>query len=240
MAWTLNSGAADSDSTTDGFIRSVTSGFVALRVTTTGTAVAPRGFGVSAGSVTVGLSTGGTAGTFISYSATATAGSFIFAATANGTGNFNTTLTNTSIGQSTVYALPDVGEATGRVLCKGSAAATDTALVKFSGTAGLVTSSTVLAANGNIYFPSAGTIVLKSSGAAATAGTTAAMSGTPGVVTVNTTAATATAKINVTRVTAGGTLGNVTVSRSAGVSFTITSTGNETSTFDWSIIESAA
>ena len=78
-------------------------------------------------------------------------------------------------------------------------------------------------------------------------GTTAAMSGTPGTITVTpgsanaaavaaSAAITSTAVIVLSRATAGGTLGNLSVgTRTAGTSFVINSTGNETSTIHWVI-----
>lgn len=70
-------------------------------------------------------------------------------------------------------------------------------------------------------------------------GTTAAMSGTPGAVTVTNSAVTANSVILYNRKTTGGTPGHVSYTISAGVSFTLTSTGNETSTFDYMIVEKA-
>jgi len=70
---------------------------------------------VTAGDMTVGLSTGGTAGRFVSFSATTTAGSLIMEHLANGSGNFNTTIrTSSAVGQNQVLSIPDVGNATGR------------------------------------------------------------------------------------------------------------------------------
>jgi ribulose-5-phosphate 4-epimerase/fuculose-1-phosphate aldolase len=62
------------------------------------------------------------------------------------------------------------------------------------------------------------------------------MSGTPGVVTVATTASSATALIFYSRRVTGGTMGNVSITAQDGTGFTLTSTGNETSTFNWWII----
>ena len=62
------------------------------------------------------------------------------------------------------------------------------------------------------------------------------MSGTPGAVTVATTASSATAKIFYSRATTGGTPGHVSITAQDGTGFTLTSTGNETSTFNWWII----
>ncbi|MDT7847184.1 right-handed parallel beta-helix repeat-containing protein [Streptomyces justiciae] len=61
-----------------------------------------------------------------------------------------------------------------------------------------------------------------------------------GTVTIPNTSVTANSRILIQRRVAGGTLGNLTYTKSAGVSFTINSTSNtETSTVDWVIFESA-
>jgi hypothetical protein len=64
------------------------------------------------GNITSGSS--GDAGTFISFPATAANGTFIFAA-ANAGGAFNTTVSNGTMGQSTVYTIADIGAATGGI-----------------------------------------------------------------------------------------------------------------------------
>ena len=78
-------------------------------------------------------------------------------------------------------------------------------------------------------------------------GTTAALSGTPGTITVTpgsanaaavaaSAAITANAVIVLTRASAVGTLGHLSVgTRTSGTSFVITSSGNETSTVHWVI-----
>lgn len=67
---------------------------------------------INAGNLQAGLS--GTAGTLISFPATAANGSFIFAA-ANAGGAFNTTISNGAMAQSTVYTLGDIGAASGGI-----------------------------------------------------------------------------------------------------------------------------
>jgi hypothetical protein len=62
------------------------------------------------------------------------------------------------------------------------------------------------------------------------------MSGTPGAVTVTTSAATTSSIILYSRKTTGGTPGQVSITAQPGGSFTLTSTGNETSTFNYQII----
>jgi len=59
------------------------------------------------------------------------------------------------------------------------------------------------------------------------------MSGSPGAVTVATTASSTTALIIYSRKTTGGTPGQVSITAQDGTGFTLTSTGNETSTFNW-------
>lgn len=78
----------------------------------TGTLSATSGITSSGGNITSGSS--GDAGTFISFPATAANGTFIFAA-ANAGGAFNTTLSNGTMAQSTVYTIGDIGAATGGI-----------------------------------------------------------------------------------------------------------------------------
>ncbi len=66
---------------------------------------------VDAGNVSAGLAAGGTAGTFVSYSATGSKGALILAGVAN-TGNTNTTISNAAMGQASVISIPDPGAAT--------------------------------------------------------------------------------------------------------------------------------
>lgn len=80
--------------------------------------------------------------------------------------------------------------------------------------------------------------ILINASAAATAsiGVSAAMSGSPGVVTVTTSAVTTASVILYSRKTTGGTPGEVSITAQPAGSFTLTSTGNETSTFNYLII----
>lgn len=66
----------------------------------------------TAGNITSGSS--GDAGTFISFPATAANGTLIVAA-ANAGAAFNTTISNGTMGQSTVYTVADIGAATGGI-----------------------------------------------------------------------------------------------------------------------------
>jgi hypothetical protein len=79
----------------------------------TGTLTASGAIASTAGNVTSGSS--GDAGTFIAFPATAANGTMIVAA-GNAGGAFNTTITSGTIGQSTVYTVPDIGAATGGVV----------------------------------------------------------------------------------------------------------------------------
>lgn len=73
---------------------------------------------VDAGNITAGIS--GTAGTLISFPGTAANGTLILAA-ANAGGAFNTTISNGSMGQSTVYTLPDILASTGGIVVSTAA-----------------------------------------------------------------------------------------------------------------------
>ena len=92
---------------------------------------------------------------------------------------------------------------------------------------------------GSIIAASAGQGVQVKEGTNAKMGVTGAM--TAGAITVSTTAVTATSRIFLTAQTTGGTAGALRVSaRTAGTSFTITSTsGSDTSTVAWFIVEPA-
>ncbi len=105
-----------------------------------------------------------------------------------------------------------------------------------SGTSLTATLGNITATNGNLILGTAGNKIVIATGANASVGTSAAMSGTPGAVTVATTACSATAKIFYCRATTGGTPGQVSITAQDGTGFTLTSTGNETSTFNWWII----
>jgi hypothetical protein len=120
-----------------------------------------------------------------------------------------------------------IGNATGNTAVTGSLNATTT----LTATLGAIT-----ATNGNVVLGTAGNKIVIATGANASVGTSSAMSGTPGAVTVATTACSATAKVFYSRATTGGTMGNVSITAQDATGFTLTSTGNETSTFNWWII----
>lgn len=79
----------------------------------TGALTASGAISSTAGPITSGSS--GDAGSFISFPATAANGTFIFEAL-NAGGAFNTTLRNSTMGQSSVLSFPDPGAATANVL----------------------------------------------------------------------------------------------------------------------------
>lgn len=94
----------------------------------------------------------------------------------------------------------------------------------------------ITATNGNLNLATAGNKLLIATGSNASTGVSGVMSGTPGAVTVATTACTASSVILYSRATTGGTPGQVSITAQSGTGFTLTSTGNETSTFNWLII----
>ena len=81
---------------------------------TTGALANLTGTAINAGSLQAGLS-GIASGTLISLPAAANNGSLIVAAV-NAGGAFNTTISNATMGQSTVYTIPDIGATTGNIV----------------------------------------------------------------------------------------------------------------------------
>lgn len=81
-------------------------------VVTSGTITSSGAITSTAGNITSGSS--GDAGTFISFPATGANGTLIMAAVDAG-GAFNTTISNGTMGQSTVYTIGDIGAATGGI-----------------------------------------------------------------------------------------------------------------------------
>jgi hypothetical protein len=135
-------------------------------------------------------------------------------------GTTNQVAVSTATGVATV-SLPSA------LIAPGSIAATTT----LTATLGAIT-----ATNGNLVLGTAGNKIIIPTGSNASAGTSGAMSGSPGAVTVATTASSSTALIYYSRKTTGGTPGQVSITAQDGTGFTLTSTGNETSTFNWWII----
>lgn len=90
---------------------------IAKFVDTTGTVDDTAGAAINSGNIQAGLS--GTAGTLISFPSVASNGTFIFAAVGNA-GNFNATVSpKSTLGQSTVYTIPDPSAATANFVLDG-------------------------------------------------------------------------------------------------------------------------
>jgi hypothetical protein len=111
----------------------VQSGYMAKFVDTAGTLDDTAGAAINAGNIQAGLS--GTAGTFISYPTTAANGSFIWAAVGNA-GNFAATVSpKSTLGQASVYTIPDPGAATANfVLDAGNATSISVLNLKYGAT----------------------------------------------------------------------------------------------------------
>lgn len=132
-----------------------------------------------AGSIQAGVS--GTAGTLISFPATAANGTLIISAL-NAGGAFNTTIRNSVMGQSSVISIPDPGAATANFLLNASASGQTISggLTLSTGNLG-VTLGNITAAAGNIAATlgsvSAGTTVTGGTGVTATTGNVTASAG---------------------------------------------------------------
>lgn len=114
----------------------------------------------------------------------------------------------------------------------GSIASTTTIT---SGTGITATTGNITATNGNLVLGTAGNKLSIATGSNASVGVSAAM--TTGAVTVATTACDASSIILYSRATTGGTVGQVSITAQSGTGFTLTSSsGTETSTFNWQII----
>jgi hypothetical protein len=204
-------------------------------INVTGAGVTTIGTG-GTGAVNIGNATGNTAvtgslstTTTLSATTTVTAGTGITSTT----GNITATAGNVAAGAA-VTATTTVTAGTGITSTTGNIVATAGAVN--AGTSMTATLGNITATNGNLSLGTAGNKIVIATGANASVGTSGVMSGTPGAVTVATTASSATAKIFFSRATTGGTPGNVSITAQDGTGFTLTSTGNETSTFNWWII----
>lgn len=144
------------------------------------------------------------------------------------------TTTTSLAATTTVTAGTGITATTGNITATAGAVSANTTVT--AGTTVTATLGNITATNGNLVMGTAGNKIIVPTGANASAGTSAAMTGTPGAVTVATTACSATAKVFYCRATTGGTPGNVSITAQDGTGFTLTSTGNETSTFNWWII----
>lgn len=96
----------------------VVANHIALFQDTTGTVDDTAAVAINNGPIQAGLS--GTAGTLISFPATAANGSLILAAV-NAGAAFNTTISNGTMAQSTVYTMGDIGASTGGLVVATSA-----------------------------------------------------------------------------------------------------------------------
>jgi len=113
---------------------------------TVGTLTEDPGTAISGGNIQAGLS--GTAGHFASFPSAATSGQLDLTAVAN-SGNFTVTISNASHGQATTYAIPDVGNANGRLLAGATATPFVTNhILTASGTGGVVSDNAATAING--------------------------------------------------------------------------------------------
>lgn len=108
-------------------------GYMAKFVDVLGTLDDTAGAVINAGNIQAGLS--GTAGTFISYPTTAANGNFIWAAVGNA-GNFSATVSpKSTLGQASVYTIPDPGAATANfVLDAGNASVISVLNLKYGAT----------------------------------------------------------------------------------------------------------
>lgn len=110
---------------------------------------------INAGNIQAGLA--GTAGTLISFPATASNGSLIISAL-NAGGAFNTTIRNSVMGQSSVISIPDPGLATSKFLLTDSAGSQTIATGNLVLTLGNLTVSAgnITATSGNVIAGSSG------------------------------------------------------------------------------------
>lgn len=134
------------------------------------------------------------------------------------------------------------GAATLTGVCIGNGTSAITATNTPSGLTSLSANSLTAAAgnitatNGNLVLSTAGNKLSIATGSNASVGVTASMSGTPGVIAVSNTSTTASSIILYSRATTGGTPGEVSITAQSTSGFTLTSTANETSTFNYVII----
>lgn len=128
---TANELAVFSD--TDGDIKApTTTTTLPQALSVTGTVTASGAIAATAGNITAGSS--GNAGNFIGFPATAANGTFIMAPV-NAGGAFNTTISNGTMGQSSVITIPDPGTATSKfVLQDGNNTALSVLNLKYGAT----------------------------------------------------------------------------------------------------------
>lgn len=113
----------------------------------TGTLSNLTGTAINNGTIQSGLLAGGIVGSFVAYPTTTLSGFLELLPTVNGSGNFNTIITNAaSVAQSQTISVPDVGAATGQFVAK-TAAFVSGNFPQNSGTAGLVIDSGLAVSN---------------------------------------------------------------------------------------------
>ena len=118
---------------------------MAVFTDTVGTLADNTSVAINGGNIQAGLS--GTAGYLASFPATAATGSFHVTAVSN-TGDTLVTLSNVAHGQASVYSIPDVGNALGRVLVGATATPfTASHILASSGTGGIVADSGIATAS---------------------------------------------------------------------------------------------
>jgi hypothetical protein len=153
-------------------------------------------------------------------------GNIVLAGTAN-------QITATSAGHTVTFSLPSAITTPGSLLATTSLAATTSVT---AGTTLTATLGNIIATNGNLVLSTLGNKLVIPAGTNGSVGVTAAMSGSPGSISVASTAITTSSVILFSRATTGGTPGNVSISAQSTGNFTLLSTGNETSTFNYLII----
>ena len=236
---------ADTGSTVSPSAGNIKIAGTANQITTTG----------SAATVTLSLPSAITAPGSLTTTTTLAAGTTMTAGTGitSTTGNIVATAGAVNAG-TTMTAGTGITATTGNIVATAGAVNSGTTMTAGTGitattgnivaTAGAVNAGTsmtatlgnITATNGNLAMGTIGNKIIVPTGTNASAGTSAVMSGTPGAVTVATTASSATAKIFYCRNVTGGTPGEVSITAQDGTGFTLTSTANETSTFNWWII----
>jgi len=182
---------------------------IAVFTNTTGNLGEDAATAINGGNIQAGLS--GTAGTVVSFPATAANGSLRLVAT-NAGGAFNTTISNSAMAQSTVYSIPDVTAATGQILAK-TAAFVSGNLIQASGTAGVTVDSGVATTN----------VQLKTQVKAAVTGNIGG--GGAGPITVSVPGLTSTSVVVATIVTSSNLVAVAQVIPASG-SFNVTFTGD--------------
>jgi hypothetical protein len=158
------------------------------------------------------------------YPSTATAGALIAATATNVIGQIADVAVGQLLASGGVGVIPAY---TGSPSVTGSVTA---------GTTLTATLGNITATKGNLVLGTAGNKLSITTGSNASCGVSGSMSGTPGAIAVATTACTTSSIILFSRATTGGTPGQVSITAQSTSGFTLTSTGNETSTFNWLII----